>query len=175
MGPNLTFPMLNVSWSPPPGGNQGFELNLNSDTQMTFSRTHTFTGLKYNTLYKVMLWTIGCGKKSTVESITCMTGITSKESYYFCILCLYVGAYHIFLVFVFVCVCVFVEPVVPKITAVSISELQYNKFTLNLQSDIFDDSNGPVLFYGVLVYTDTLGMSNKPETFMFSEFIDLFL
>ncbi len=59
------------------------------------------------------------------------------------------------------CVCVFVEPVVPKITAVSISELQYNKFTLNLQSDIFNDSNGPVLFYGVLVYTDTLGMSNN--------------
>lgn len=73
------------------------------------------------------------------------------------------------------CVCVFIEPVVPKITAVSISELQYNKFTLNLQSDIFNDSNGPVLYYGVLVYTDTLGMSNKPDTFMFSEFIDLYL
>ncbi len=83
------------------------------------------------------------------------------------------GAYHIFLVFVRVCV--FIEPVVPKITAVSISELQYNKFTLNLQSDIFNDSNGPVLYYGVLVYTDTLGMSNKPDTFMFSEFIDLYL
>lgn len=134
MGPNLTFPMLNVSWSPPPGGNQGFEFKLNSsDTQMTLSRTHTFTGLKYNTLYKVMLWTIGCGKKSTVESITCMTGIT--------------------------------KPVVPKITAVSISELQYNKFTLNLQSDIFNDSNGPVLFYGVLVYTDTLDCLDKSNKF----------
>lgn len=69
----------------------------------------------------------------------------------------------------------FVEPVVPKIEAVSISELQYNKFTLNLQSDIFNDSNGPVLYYGVLVYSGTIGMSYKPETFMFSEFIDLYL
>lgn len=57
--------------------------------------------------------------------------------------------------------CVFVEPVVPKIRAVSISELQYNKFTLILQSDVFNDSNGPVLYYGVLVYSGTIGMSNK--------------
>uniref|UniRef100_A0A673M4Z8 Protein tyrosine phosphatase receptor type Ja n=1 Tax=Sinocyclocheilus rhinocerous TaxID=307959 RepID=A0A673M4Z8_9TELE len=129
-GPDLTFPMLTLSWSPPPGNNQGFEVKLNSsNSEKTFSLNHTFTGLRFNTLYKVMLWTIGCGKKSTVESITCMTGITSKE-----------------------------KPVVPKITAVSVSELQYNKFTLNLQSDIFNDSNGPVLYYGVLVYSGTIGI-----------------
>ncbi|XP_016299433.1 receptor-type tyrosine-protein phosphatase eta-like isoform X2 [Sinocyclocheilus anshuiensis] len=143
-GPNLTFPMLNVSWSPPPGKYQGFEFKLNSsDTKMTFNLTHTFTGLKYNTLYKVMLWTIGCGKKSTVESITCMTGIT--------------------------------KPVVPKITAVSISELQYNKFTLNLQSDIFNDSNGPVLYYGVLVYSgiiDCLDKSNKFDQCLLNTYED---
>ncbi|KAF4110980.1 hypothetical protein G5714_008011 [Onychostoma macrolepis] len=132
MGPNLTFPMLNVSWISPPGKYQGFEFKLNSsDTKMTFNLSHTFTGLKYNTLYKVMLWTIGCGKNSTVESITCMTGIT--------------------------------KPVIPKITSVNISELQYNKFTLNLQSDIFNDSNGPVLYYGVLVYSDTNDCSDKKK------------
>ncbi|XP_042583947.1 receptor-type tyrosine-protein phosphatase eta-like isoform X1 [Cyprinus carpio] len=134
MGPNLTLPMLNVSWSPPPGNYKGFKFKLNSfGTNTTSSLTHTFTGLKYNTQYKVMLWTTGCGKESTVESITCMTGIT--------------------------------EPVVPKIEAVSISELQYNKFTLNLQSDIFNDSNGPVLYYGVLVYSGTIDCLDKSKKF----------
>uniref|UniRef100_A0A8C2A0V7 protein-tyrosine-phosphatase n=1 Tax=Cyprinus carpio TaxID=7962 RepID=A0A8C2A0V7_CYPCA len=134
MGPNLTLPLLNVSWSPPPGNYKGFKFKLNSfGTNTTSSLTHTFTGLKYNTLYKVMLWTTGCGKESTVESITCMTGIT--------------------------------EPVVPKIEAVSISELQYNKFTLNLQSDIFNDSNGPVLYYGVLVYSGTIDCLDKSKKF----------
>ncbi|XP_016092717.1 receptor-type tyrosine-protein phosphatase eta-like [Sinocyclocheilus grahami] len=129
-GPDLTFPMLTLSWSPPPGNNQGFEVKLNSsNSEKTFNLNHTFTGLRFNTLYKVMLWTIGCGKKSTVESITCMTGIT--------------------------------KPVVPKITAVSVSELQYNKFTLNLPSDVFNDSNGPVLYYGVLVYSGTIDCLDK--------------
>ncbi|KAL1271207.1 hypothetical protein QQF64_030223 [Cirrhinus molitorella] len=132
-GPNLTFPMLTLSWSPPPGKNQGFAVKLNSsNSEIAFSLTHNFTGLKYNTLYKVMLWTLGCGKNSTEKSITCMTGIT--------------------------------KPVVPKIEAVSVSELQYNKFTLIIQSDMFNDSNGPVLYYGVLVYSNTidcLDESNK--------------
>jgi len=61
---------------------------------------------------------------------------------------------------------VFVGPVVPKVTAVSVSELQYNKFTLNLHQDIFNDTNGSVSHYGVLVSSGTDGMSNKPETFM---------
>ncbi|XP_043101766.1 receptor-type tyrosine-protein phosphatase eta isoform X2 [Puntigrus tetrazona] len=134
MGPDLTFPMLTVSWSPPPGNYKGFNVRMNSsDTTMTLNLTHNFTGLKYNTLYKVMLWTVGCGKSSTGESITCMTGIT--------------------------------KPDVPKITAVSIYELQYNKFTLNLHSDIFNDSNGPVLYYGVLVYSGSIDCLDKSNTF----------
>ncbi|KTG41720.1 hypothetical protein cypCar_00028404 [Cyprinus carpio] len=133
IGPDLTFPMLTLSWSPPPGKNQGFEVKLNSsNSETTLSLNHTFTGLKYNTLYKVMLWTVGCGNKSTVKSITCMTGIT--------------------------------KPVVPKIRAVSISELQYNKFTLILQSDVFNDSNGPVLYYGVLVYSGTIDCLDKSNS-----------
>ncbi|XP_026123520.1 receptor-type tyrosine-protein phosphatase eta-like isoform X2 [Carassius auratus] len=123
VGPNLTSAMLRVSWSRPPGNNQGFELKLNSDTNKTFELSYNFTELQYNTLYEVMLWTVGCGKKSTAESINCSTGIT--------------------------------KPVVPKIATVSVSEQKYNKFTLTLRSDIFDDSNGPVLYYGVLVYSGT--------------------
>uniref|UniRef100_A0A8C1PAW8 protein-tyrosine-phosphatase n=1 Tax=Cyprinus carpio TaxID=7962 RepID=A0A8C1PAW8_CYPCA len=144
IGPDLTFPMLTLSWSPPPGKNQGFEVKLNSsNSETTLSLNHTFTGLKYNTLYKVMLWTVGCGNKSTVKSFTCMTGIT--------------------------------KPVVPKIRAVSISELQYNKFTLILQSDVFNDSNGPVLYYGVLVYSgmiDCLDKSNSIDRCLLNTYED---
>ncbi|XP_026071307.1 receptor-type tyrosine-protein phosphatase eta isoform X2 [Carassius auratus] len=132
-GPNLTLPMLTLSWSPPLGGNLGFEVKLNSNSEKTFSLNHTFTGLKFNTLYNVMLWTLGCGKKSEMESIACMTGIT--------------------------------RPVVPQITSVIVSELQYNKFTLILQSDVFNDSNGPVLYYGVLVYSGTIDCSENSKKF----------
>lgn len=51
-------------------------------------------------------------------------------------------------------------------TAVSVTEVQYNKFTVILNQDIFNDTNGSVIHYGVLVSSVTDGMSNKPETFM---------
>ncbi|XP_050970837.1 LOW QUALITY PROTEIN: receptor-type tyrosine-protein phosphatase eta [Labeo rohita] len=143
-GPDLTVPMLNLSWRPPPGNRQGFEVKLNSSTsEQTSNLNHIFTGLKYNTLYEVMVWTLGCGKNSTVKSKTCRTGIT--------------------------------KPVVPKIEAVSVSELQYNKFTLVIQSDMFNDSNGPVLYYGVLVYSnkiDCLDKSNNVDKCLLNTYED---
>lgn len=51
-------------------------------------------------------------------------------------------------------------------TAVSVTDTQYNKFTVSLAQDIFKDTNGSVIYYGVLVSSGTDGMSNKPETFM---------
>lgn len=53
-----------------------------------------------------------------------------------------------------------IGPVVPTIeTAVKVSDTQYNKFTVILQPEVFNDANGPVLYYGVLVHADTTGMS----------------
>nr|XP_021333228.1 receptor-type tyrosine-protein phosphatase eta isoform X3 [Danio rerio] len=49
------------------------------------------------------------------------------------------------------CTTGFTNPVVPKITAASVSEQQYNKFALVIQSDAFNDSNGTVCSYGLLV------------------------
>ncbi|XDV18094.1 hypothetical protein PO909_023862 [Leuciscus waleckii] len=127
-GPNLTLPMLTLSWSRPPGGNLGFEIKLVSDSEelensLTTNRNYNFTGLKYNKRYSAKLWTLGCGKNSTVKEISCMTGFT--------------------------------RPVVPEVTAVHVSELQYNKFTLILHQDIFNDTNGSVFYYGVLVSSST--------------------
>ncbi|KAG1943170.1 receptor-type tyrosine-protein phosphatase eta [Pimephales promelas] len=129
-GPNLTLPMLALSWSRPAGESLGFEIKLvskeleNNLTTTTTNLNYNFTGLKqYNKQYSAMLWTLGCGKNSAVKEISCMTGFT--------------------------------RPVVPKVTAVSVSELQYNKFTLNLHQDIFNDTNGSVSHYGVLVSSGT--------------------
>ncbi|XP_077085178.1 receptor-type tyrosine-protein phosphatase eta isoform X2 [Siphateles boraxobius] len=127
-GPNLTLPMLTLSWSRPPGGNLGFEIklvNVSEELQnnLITDLNYNFTGLKYNKPYSAKLWTLGCGKNSTVKVISCMTGFT--------------------------------RPVVPKVTAVRVSELQYNKFTLILHQDIFNDTNGSVFYYGVLVSSGT--------------------
>lgn len=51
-----------------------------------------------------------------------------------------------------------IGPVVPTIeSATVLSDTQYNKFTVVLQP-IFNDSNGPVLYYGVLVCSNGTGM-----------------
>lgn len=135
IGPNLTLPMLILSWSPPPGGYLVFEVKLSSHDSLetTNSFNHSFTGLKYKTSYNATLWTIGCGNKSIEKEITCMTGIT--------------------------------RPVVPTIeTAAKVSDTQYNKFTVILQPEVFNDSNGPVLYYGVLVCSDTTGCKTNSES-----------
>lgn len=75
--------MLTLSWIRPPGENVAFEVKLSSSDSSvnTTSFNHSFTGLKYKTLYIATLWTIGCGKKSIEKQINCMTGVTSNEIY----------------------------------------------------------------------------------------------
>ncbi|XP_051991637.1 receptor-type tyrosine-protein phosphatase eta-like [Xyrauchen texanus] len=135
IGPNLTLPILNLSWSPPSGDYLGFEVELSSsDSSVNTSRfNYTFEHLKYNTPYTATLWTLGCGKKSTLKEIHCMTGIT--------------------------------RPVVPKIeTTVTLTEKHYNKFTFILQPEVFNDSNGPVLYYGVLVSSGIIDNLRESST-----------
>ncbi|XP_067295076.1 receptor-type tyrosine-protein phosphatase eta isoform X2 [Pseudorasbora parva] len=146
-GPNLTVPMLSLSWSPPLGGYLGFEIKLvDLSKELEWTQTtnlkYNFTGLKYNNQYNAMLWTLGCGNKSTVKEITCMTGFT--------------------------------RPFVPKMTAVAVSELQYNKFTLVLGKDIFNDTNGLVIYYGVLVSdgTDDCRKTNKLDQCLLNTYED---
>ncbi|TRY85789.1 hypothetical protein DNTS_014591 [Danionella cerebrum] len=120
VGPNLTAAELYISWTFPLGGNQGFDVKLDpSLSALTNNPNYSFTGLEYNTWYNVVIWTLGCGKKSTAMEMPCKTGFTN--------------------------------PVLPQITAVRISERQYNRFTLIIQLDAFNGSKGTVLYYGVLV------------------------
>ncbi|KAI7814931.1 receptor-type tyrosine-protein phosphatase eta precursor, partial [Triplophysa rosa] len=145
IGPNLTLPMLMLSWSSPTGGYLAFELKLSSSdssASTTASNTcfnHSFTGLKYKTSYIATLWTIGCGNKSTAKTVHCMTGIT--------------------------------RPVVPTIeTAAKVCDTQYNKFTVILQPEVFNDSNGPVLYYGVLVCSDATGCHTESNQWLLNTY-----
>ncbi|XP_073715202.1 receptor-type tyrosine-protein phosphatase eta isoform X2 [Misgurnus anguillicaudatus] len=133
-GPNLSEAMLILSWSPPPGGNQAFRIQLssyNSPVNTNIS-SHSFTGLKYYTKYSATHWTIGCGKSSTEQTINCMTGITIP-----------------------------VQPVIKK--AVNVIDKTYNTFTLSIQPEVFNNSNGPVVYYGVLVSSSGTVADGKME------------
>ncbi|XP_073668808.1 receptor-type tyrosine-protein phosphatase eta isoform X2 [Paramisgurnus dabryanus] len=134
-GPNLTRAMLTFSWSPPPGGYQAFGIKLSSNNSQNYSTTsfnYSFTGLEYYTQYNATLWTMGCGKSSTLQKILCRTGITRP-----------------------------VQPVIEK--AVNVIDKKYNTFTLRIQPEVFNNSNGPVLYYGVLVSSTTIVADGKME------------
>ncbi|XP_051755908.1 receptor-type tyrosine-protein phosphatase eta isoform X3 [Ctenopharyngodon idella] len=146
-GPNLTLPMLTLSWSRPLGETQRFEIKLFNfseelENNQTTNLNYNFYRLKYNTLYNAKLWTLGCGKQSTVKEISCRTGFT--------------------------------KPVTPNMTAVSVTEVQYNKFTVILNQDIFNDTNGSVIHYGVLVssVTDDCRVKTKLDQCLSSTYED---
>ena len=78
-GPNRTDAMLSLTWDNPPGSNMGFEIELGNSKQFipTCNPSCSFNfGLDYNTPYTVAVLTKGCGRSSSVKSISCKTGIT---------------------------------------------------------------------------------------------------
>ncbi|KAG5849218.1 hypothetical protein ANANG_G00107630 [Anguilla anguilla] len=81
-GPNQTDAVLVLSWSKPRGANLGFEVLLDNSRspEQTNSSSHNVTDLFYNTEYNVMVWTLGCGKKSVVTEKVCKTGITAPPA-----------------------------------------------------------------------------------------------
>uniref|UniRef100_A0AAY4C6M0 protein-tyrosine-phosphatase n=1 Tax=Denticeps clupeoides TaxID=299321 RepID=A0AAY4C6M0_9TELE len=77
-GPNLTQAMLNLSWTQPDGFNNGFAVQV-KDLITVISTTDyhlIIPNLSYNTEYLVSIWTNGCGNRSNVTTVSCMTGIT---------------------------------------------------------------------------------------------------
>lgn len=59
---------------------------------------------------------------------------------------------------VFVCS----DPPVPNIDmTVTVSDEKYNTFTLTVQPEMFNNSNGPVLFYGFLITSNKSGMTSS--------------
>ncbi|XP_045061143.1 receptor-type tyrosine-protein phosphatase eta-like [Coregonus clupeaformis] len=91
--PNDPDAKLTLSWTKPKGLNQGFQITANETIQLPQGQVHnetsgdcnpacghTVPGLKHNTDYTLTVTTLGCGETSTVQSLTCKTGITVVTS-----------------------------------------------------------------------------------------------
>ncbi|XP_061078513.1 receptor-type tyrosine-protein phosphatase eta-like [Conger conger] len=82
VGPNRTGPLLNLAWDSPEGSNDGFWVTWSENGSATLpactgSCSHSIEDLSYHTPYSVHVWTLGCGKSSSVSENVCQTGITA--------------------------------------------------------------------------------------------------
>ncbi|XP_063044344.1 receptor-type tyrosine-protein phosphatase eta [Engraulis encrasicolus] len=135
-GPNRTEAMLLLTWDNPPGSNLGFQIQIDGskhEIQRCNPCSYNISRLSYDTQYTVAIATKACGSSSTLTSITCKTGIT--------------------------------DPPTPTTVegTVTTSNIEYNKFTLQLSPSLFNNSGGPVVNYGILLSSDT-GSDNEKAT-----------
>ncbi|KAI5100612.1 receptor-type tyrosine-protein phosphatase eta-like, partial [Silurus meridionalis] len=137
VGPNRTAAALNLTWTNPPGNNQGFNINLNS----AFSKFTPFCNpvcnyfisnyLQYFNTYNLTISTLGCGEIGSWD-FKCRTDppVPGKP-----------------------------EDVVIKVTSVCKTAV-----TLQFSSNLLNSANGPIEAYGVLLSTDP--QSNNSKTFL---------
>ncbi|XP_044212573.1 receptor-type tyrosine-protein phosphatase eta isoform X1 [Thunnus albacares] len=126
-GPNKTNAEIILSWTKPDGQYKSFQINRsNSETiKLTSSCNpncnHTISNLSHNYEYKLVMVTLSCGLPSTPLSLSCMTGIT--------------------------------HPPVPKDynKLTMVTDTVYNKFSLQISSELLVNTNGPITHIGVLV------------------------
>uniref|UniRef100_A0A673B464 protein-tyrosine-phosphatase n=1 Tax=Sphaeramia orbicularis TaxID=375764 RepID=A0A673B464_9TELE len=123
---NDTNATFNLSWSKPDGEYTEFKVEMGNQNETRKCCFALFSNLRYYTNYTVTVTTQSCGKSSTPVSHTCMTGITN--------------------------------PPIPSKFAdlVEVIEKVYNKFTLRIEENVLNNTNGPIKYIGVLV-TDNLG------------------
>ncbi|XP_029524358.1 receptor-type tyrosine-protein phosphatase eta-like isoform X3 [Oncorhynchus nerka] len=128
---------LNLSWTKPKGLHQGFQITAKETIQLPQGQVHnktigdcnpacghTVPDLKHYTDYTLTVTTLGCGKTSTVQSLTCKTGITVPPI-----------------------------PADFE-SLVSVTAKDHNSFSVQLTPSLLDSTNGPIKHYGVLVTSD---------------------
>ncbi|XP_031688971.1 receptor-type tyrosine-protein phosphatase beta isoform X5 [Oncorhynchus kisutch] len=83
-------PKVILSWTKPKGLNQGFQItayetnqppqdqaHYNTSGDCTPACGHTVSDLKHNTDYTLTVTTLGCGSSSTIQKLTCKTGVNA--------------------------------------------------------------------------------------------------
>ncbi|XP_064786415.1 receptor-type tyrosine-protein phosphatase eta isoform X2 [Oncorhynchus masou masou] len=128
---------LSLSWTTPKGLHQGFQITAKETIQLPQGQVHnktigdcnpacghTVPDLKHYTDYTLTVTTLGCGKTSTVQSLTCKTGITVPPI-----------------------------PADFE-SLVSVTAKDHNSFSVQLTPSLLDSTNGPIKHYGVLVTSD---------------------
>ncbi|XP_048829412.1 receptor-type tyrosine-protein phosphatase eta-like isoform X2 [Brienomyrus brachyistius] len=134
-GPNGADAYINISWQKPAGNYKGYQITVNGvNVNVSASDTsHVWHDLAYSMTYTVTIMTVGPGKNSQKLPISCTTGVTAPPM-------------------------INVNP-----SALSPSQSSYNMFVLNLQSTIFNNSNGNITHVGVLVAIEGSGNTNDKQ------------
>ncbi|KAM9376093.1 receptor-type tyrosine-protein phosphatase beta-like [Pholidichthys leucotaenia] len=123
VGPNKTNAEIILSWIRPEGQFSGFSFTVNDGESIPSSTCcdYTVPNLKHHTKYTLTVRTESYGQPSIPTKAECQTGITN-----------------------------------PAIsldydTFVTVTQKRHNRFSLQIDTALFNDSNGPVTHFGVLV------------------------
>ncbi|KAF7668966.1 hypothetical protein LDENG_00273380, partial [Lucifuga dentata] len=135
-GPNTAEAQLILTWIKPEGRNSGFQVTVANQgtnfSEVTSSCNqmcgYNVSTLNHHTTYSMTVETLSCGKPSTPISVDCMTGITN--------------------------------PLIPENheSLVIVSNIQYNRFSIQIDPSLLDNINGPINNVGVLVTNNIDGV-----------------
>ncbi|XP_053497988.1 receptor-type tyrosine-protein phosphatase eta, partial [Ictalurus furcatus] len=148
-GPNRTSPaLLNLTWTNPPGNNQGFNISLNQTPSVFILPcspvcNHIFSeNLQYFSTYSVIISTLGCGESGTWD-FKCTTGITDPS-----------------------------VPSNPGDVAIIVSPISQTVVKLQFNTSLLHSTNGPIKAYGVLLSTDQKSNSTRNDlTMTYSDWV----
>ncbi|XP_039989379.1 receptor-type tyrosine-protein phosphatase eta isoform X2 [Xiphias gladius] len=138
-GPNKPNAEITLYWDKPSGHHSGFLVSVNEGKMRNLTNTwcnHTVFNLRHHTKYRLTVETLSCGKPSTPVSRDCLTGITN--------------------------------PPIPLNyeSLLMVSGTEYNKFSLEIDSQLLNDTNGRVTHVGVLVTNNHPGDTSDLKTYL---------
>ncbi|XP_077567249.1 receptor-type tyrosine-protein phosphatase eta-like [Stigmatopora nigra] len=126
--PDTRDAKLLVSWTPPSGRFERFRIAVNDWESVAEAGACedgrcglAVSNLTHFTSYRVTVETLSCGRAAAPVDLGCRTGIT--------------------------------DPPIPEghESLVGVTEIAYNRFSLQINSSLMDDANGPVAKVGVLL------------------------
>lgn len=164
-GPNTEDATLLMSWVRPSGQYSAFQVILNHTESINFTSTccsHNVSDLRHYTCYKLTVKTQSCGRPSTAVSQKCWTGITSRTLnipddiflIQVCIISCFVSLFFFFFLFK--------DPPIVQDYKPLVTEKTHNRFSIQIDPGVLNDTNGPVTHFGVLVANKSPGRSTPP-------------
>nr|XP_019957680.1 PREDICTED: receptor-type tyrosine-protein phosphatase eta-like [Paralichthys olivaceus] len=131
-GPNKPNPQIILSWTKPRGQHSGLLVTVDDKSFNLLTNTsynYTVFYLRHYTKYRLTVKTLSCGQSSSPVYCDSWTGITDP-------------------------------PIAPNFIAMlEVTEQAHNKFSLQINRELLNDSRGPVTHVGVLV------TNNPPDNY----------
>nr|XP_029134862.1 LOW QUALITY PROTEIN: receptor-type tyrosine-protein phosphatase eta [Labrus bergylta] len=129
-GPNQPNAEVVLNWTCPSGRFTGFRVSGNNNNSTSPQCYHTVSNLRHHTQYSMDVVTESCGQPSSPQLVSCWTGIT--------------------------------DPPPPKNdgSLLKVKDKVYNMFSIQINSSLLNNTNGPITHVGVLVTADNLNTSH---------------